>query len=136
MTSPKPAAAGQVKLLWFRIGPVRCAAPALQVSGVMDLADGQVYKDLFWLHELLGFPEPVTYGLPTVLTVTSPRGPQQVVVDALTDIGEIDLTAVRPLPRHLSAGARQRGLIGILPESMCLVIDFGLLLSGSVAADH
>jgi hypothetical protein len=104
-----------IRLLLFRLGEVRFGVLADQVAGLREIGPAEAGPDA-WIHDRLGFPEAPRYRAPTAARVSRPgQPPGWVVLDAIEDLLEVGLEAVRPFPALVEPHALRRGLWGILP---------------------
>ena len=128
---PDPAGTGRdLRLLVFRLGALQFGVPAEQVAGLRGYGEAGA-EPAVWFHALLGFPEAPRYRAPTAALVSRMgRSPAWVVLDAIDDLLEVELDAVRPFPALAEAHALRRGMWGILPGQgrMVLLVDLDQLL--------
>jgi chemotaxis signal transduction protein len=104
----------RVQLLLFRLGQTRFAVLASQIQALRG-HDGT--GPARWLHDLLGFAEPPRYREPTEALVSG----TWIVLDAMEELLDLPLEAIRPFPELVEPFSLRRGLWGILPNQGCLV---------------
>jgi len=122
-----------VQLLLFRLGGVQFGVPAEQVAGLREYgrAGTEAATPPCWFHARLGFPEAPGYRVPTAALVPRlDRPPEWVILDAIDDLLEVDLDAIRPFPALAGPHALRRGMWGILPWQgrLVLLVDLDQLL--------
>jgi len=128
----------RLTLLFFSLGGVRFACDADHAEALS--AVGAAEEGAFRLDLALGYPSPVSYREPTVLTLKG-EGERRVVIDALEQIAEVGLEEIRPLPALLEPLALKRGIWGVLPRAgaLVLLLDLDLLMKqrpfGNVSND-
>jgi hypothetical protein len=119
---PDRAGTGRrIQLLLFRLGTVQFGVLADQVAGLREHGEAGTGTEAgaepcSWFHARLGFPEAPRYRAPTAALVPrTGRPPKWVVLDAIDDLLEVELDAVRPFPALAEPHAIRRGMWGILP---------------------
>lgn len=119
----------QLNLLLFTVGGVRFGCPAEQASGMTSRDPGEACEAC-WFHEEAGFPGPVSYAAPTVVTIRTggPR-PYRVIIDSMDEIAAFGSRELRLFPALLEPFALRRGLWAILPHKghLVLLVDFQIL---------
>ena len=121
-----------VQLLLFRLGSVPFGVLAGQVAGLREYGAGsEGTAPPCWFHARLGFPEAPSYRVPTAALVPREDRPAAwVILDAIDDLIEVGLEAIRPFPALAEPHALRRGMWGILPWQGRLVflVDLDQLL--------
>jgi hypothetical protein len=116
-----------LNLLLFSVGGVHFGIDAEQALGTAA-DEGEEADDLFWFHEELGFGNgAIKYLSPTVITVRAGGKRQyRVVIDAMEDVTEFDINAIRPFPIILEPFVLRKGMWGVLPRDgrMTMLLDF------------
>lgn len=119
-----------LNLLLFTVGGIRFGCPAEQAES-MTSRNGEEAFEPCWFHEEAGFPGPVSYAAPTVVSIRTggPR-PYRVIIDSMDEIAAFRSQDIRLFPALLEPFALQRGLWAILPHKghLVLLVDFQLLL--------
>lgn len=114
----------RLQLLLFRLGQARFAVLASQVQTLRG-HDGS--GSARWLHALLGYAEPPSYRAPTEALV----GGTWIVLDAMEELLDIPLEALRPFPDLVEPFSLRRGLWGILANqgSLVFLVDLQQVLN-------
>lgn len=122
----------RIQLLLFRLGQVRFGVPAEQVTGLRGFGQAAAAgAEACWIHGRLGFPQAPCYRAPTEAQVAHPdRPPAWVVLDAIEDLQDVALDAIKPFPALVQPHALRRGLWGILPGpgQPVLLVDLARVL--------
>ncbi len=104
----------RVHLLLFRLGQARFAVLASQIE---TLRAHDASGPARWCHALLGFPAAPSYRAPTEALVSG----TWIVLDAMEELLDIPLEAIRPFPDLVEPFSLRRGLWGILPNQGQLI---------------
>jgi len=115
-----------LEILLFRVGGVCFGVEADQVERVDSCGEG-AQEGSFWFHDLVDFGEwPVVYRAPTLLLVKIAGEAVGVVIDAVRDIAEFGLDAIRPFPPLVEPFVLPKGMWGVLQldEEIVPLLDF------------
>ena len=104
----------RVQLLLFRLGQARFGVLASQIAA---LRGHEATGPARWFHDLLAFPEAPRYRAPTEALVSG----TWIVLDAMDELLDIPLAAIRPFPDLVEPFSLRSGLWGILPNQGHLV---------------
>ena len=122
----------RVQLLLFTLGQVGFGVLASQVEALREYRELEAESgSVCWFHTRLGFPEPPGYRAPTAARVS--QGPSSsiwLVLDAIEELLDVPLDAIRPFPQLVEPFSLRRGLWGVLPsqDRLVLLVDLQQML--------
>jgi chemotaxis signal transduction protein len=119
---PRP----RVQLLRFTLGQVGFGVLASQIQALREYQELPGEPGACWFHTRLGFPDAPRYHAPTAALVSG----TWLVLDAIEELLEVPLDAIRPFPSLVEPFSLRRGLWGVLPSHgrLILLVDLQQML--------